>query len=147
MGSRVSSGVPAQEGAPRGGREGRREVEVSKPAGERYTVAVDFDGVLHSYTSPWVNAHTIPDRPVPGALLWLHSTLQKFDVVIYSTRCRTWRGRRAVRAWLRDRGLEDVRLSYEKPAALVYIDARAWRFEGTFPTADQIHRAKPWNKR
>ncbi len=37
---------------------------MSKTPGERYTVAVDFDGVLHAYISPWVNAHTIPDPPV-----------------------------------------------------------------------------------
>lgn len=131
-----------------------------KPAGERYTVAVDFDGVLHSYSSPWINAHTIPDPPVPGALQWLHGILQDFDVVIYSTRCKTWRGRRAVRRWIydnarsywyesgipSDRGLEDVKLSYEKPPALIYLDDRAWRFEGTFPSAEQIHQARPWNK-
>lgn len=123
---------------------------------KRYTVAVDFDGVLHAYTTRWINPHTIPDPPVPGAIEWLGRTLQKFEVVIYSTRCRTWRGRRALRRWLREqaeglwydspdaRGIEDVRLSFEKPPALVYIDDRAWRFEGTFPTADEIHRAKPW---
>ncbi len=33
-----------------------------------------------------------------------------------------------------------------KPPALVYIDDRAWRFEGVFPTADEVHRARPWNK-
>ena len=124
----------------------------------RYTVAVDFDGVLHQYRTPCVNAHTIPDSPVPGALAWLHETLQHFDVVIYSTRCRTWRGRRAIRRWMRenasawwyetgvpsDRGLEDVRLSYSKPIALIYIDDRAWRFEGRFPTRKEIHQAQPW---
>jgi hypothetical protein len=129
---------------------------VSKRPGERYTVAVDFDGVLHSYVTPWVNTHTIPDAPIPGAAEWLAATIQKFDVVIFSTRCKTWRGRRAVRRWLREhcgtlwyespayRGVEDVRLSYEKPPALVYIDDRAWRFEGVFPTPEQIHRARPW---
>jgi hypothetical protein len=124
----------------------------------KYTVAVDFDGVLHRYDSPWVNAHTIPDPPVDGALLWLHKILQDFDVVIFSTRCKTWRGRRAVRRWIKenlpaywyengDRGLEEVKLSYEKPPALVYIDDRAWRFDGVFPTRQEIHDARPWNKK
>lgn len=132
---------------------------MSKPSGERYTVAVDFDGVLHSYTSPWVNAHTIPDPPVPGAIDWLARAVQSFKVVIYSTRCRTWRGRRAVRRWLERhagalwydapgaKGIEDVGLSYEKPPALVYIDDRAWRFEGRFPTKEEIHAARPWKVR
>lgn len=130
---------------------------MSKPADERYTVAVDFDGVLHSYKKPWVNAHTIPDPPIPGAIEWLAITIQKMDVVIFSTRCKTWRGRRAVRRWLKEHsgmlwydspaaqhGIEDVRLSYQKPPALVYIDDRAFRFEGVFPSVEQIHRLKPW---
>jgi hypothetical protein len=128
----------------------------------KYTVAVDFDGVLHSYVSPWVNAHTIPDPPVDGALLWLRGILQDFNVVIFSTRCKTWRGRRAVRNWIyqnakaywyesgapSDYGLESITLSYEKPPALIYLDDRAYRFHGpgTFPTRQQIHDARPWNK-
>lgn len=126
---------------------------------KRYTIAVDFDGVLHKYETPWINAHTIPDGEVDGAIEWLWRTIQKMDVVIFSTRCKTWRGRRAIRSWLKHLagnlyfesmgtvGLEDVRLSYKKIPALVYLDDRAMRFEGTFPTIEEIHAAKPWNKR
>ncbi|NNM31965.1 MAG: hypothetical protein HKO53_02815 [Gemmatimonadetes bacterium] len=125
----------------------------------KWTVAVDFDGVLHSYTTPWLNAHTIPDPPVPGAIEWLHSTVQTFNVAIYSTRSKTWRGRRAMKAWLKKHagniyweapgflGLEDVTFSAEKPPALVYVDDRAYRFTGdNFPTQDEIHNLRPWNK-
>lgn len=131
-----------------------------KNKNERYTIAVDFDGVLHSYSTPWKATHIIPDPPVNGAIEWLWGVLQKMDVVIFSTRCRSWRGRHAIRKWLKmysgglyyedplgGIGLEDVQLSYEKPPALVYLDDRAWRFEGEFPTVEQIHRAIPWNKR
>ena len=130
-----------------------------KPPNSRYTVAVDFDGVLHRYDSPWVNAHTIPDKPVVGAMEWLFSTVQRFTVVTYSTRCRTWRGRRAVRRWLHFHagnlwyespgscGVEDVTLSYTKPPALIYLDDRAMRFDGIhWPTPREIHAARPWNK-
>lgn len=126
----------------------------------RYTVSVDFDGVIHSYTTPWVNAHTIPDPPVLGAIEWLSHTLQDFRVIIFSTRCRTWRGRRAMRAWLKRhadglwykspgyRGIEDVEFSREKPPALVYLDDRALRFTGpgSWPSKEEIHRLRPWNK-
>lgn len=67
----------------------------------KYTIAVDFDGVIHSYVSPWKAEHIIPDAPVEGAIDWLVRMLKHFDVVIFTTRGRTWRGRRAVRAWLR----------------------------------------------
>ena len=134
---------------------------VWKPRGDRWTICVDFDGVLHQYTSPWRWAHTIPDPPVQGAMDWLHRMIQIFDVVILSTRCRTWRGRRAIRSWLHKHaggrwngevgvsGIEDVKLSKTKPPALVYLDDRAIRFEGpgTFPTAIEIHKAAPWNRK
>ncbi len=130
----------------------------------KYTISVDFDGVIHSYTTPWINAHTIPDPPVEGAIAWLIQMVQCFNVVIFSTRCRTWRGRRAMRKWLRGHGelyweslitgthrygLNSIRFSYTKPPALIYLDDRAVRFTGpgTFPTKDDIHQQYiPWNK-
>lgn len=122
---------------------------MSKPAGERYTVAVDFDGVIHSYTSPWVAPDIIPDPPVEGAIAWLMEIAKEFHVVIHSTRCATMEGTKAVLHYLADHGfVGTISGSCEKPPALVYVDDRAWRFEGpgTFPTAQQIHRARPWNK-
>jgi hypothetical protein len=130
-----------------------------KPKNERHTIAVDFDGVIHRYDSPWVAPHIIPDDPVEGAIEWLFRTIQKLDVVIFSTRCKTWRGRMAMRKWLKKHaggawnecmgtiGLEDIRFSYTKIPALVYLDDRAMRFEGKFPTVEEVHRARPWNKK
>lgn len=135
---------------------------MGKKKGERYTIAVDFDGVLHSYTTPWSAPHIIPDPPVPGALHWLTVMSLRFDIVIFTARGRTWRGRRAIRRWLYEHtklgnmgraewedqhplgGLKIV----SKPTALVYIDDRAWRFVGTnFPSPNEVHRALPWMKR
>lgn len=52
------------------------------------TLCVDFDGVVHSYTSPWKGAAVISDPPVPGAIEWLLACLDYFEVVIYSSRSR-----------------------------------------------------------
>lgn len=125
----------------------------------RQTVSVDFDGVLHSYRAPWVNAHTIPDPPVEGAIEWLHVLVQEFDVVIFTTRAKTWRGRMAIRSWLRRHarnlwpeamghvGIEDVRVTYKKLPAIVYVDDRAYRFNGRdFPSVRALHGMKPWGK-
>jgi len=122
-------------------------------------IAVDFDGVLHMYTSPWTNAHTIDDAPVPGAIEWLHKMVQDFDVKIFSSRCKTWRGRRAIRAWLKynagmlwyegmgTEGLETIEIVKDKPPAMLIIDDRAWRFTGdNYPSVEDIYAAKPWNK-
>jgi hypothetical protein len=125
----------------------------------RFTIAVDFDGVIHQYRTGWKNSWTIPDPPVEGAITWLLQMAREFDVVIYSTRCRSLRGRLAIRRWLREHagnawyespagpGLEDVKLSAKKPKALLYVDDRGYRFTGAnWPTAEQIRRLRPWNK-
>lgn len=134
-----------------------REIDGRK----RWSIAIDFDGVLHSYVSPWVAEDVIPDPPVEGAIDWLNEIAQEFDVVVFTTRGRTPEGRVAVQEWLVAHGIDRVlfenptrrpygpiRVTAEKPPALIYLDDRGWRFEGpeSFPTADAIHRARPWNK-
>jgi len=65
------------------------------------TICVDFDGVIHSYSTPWTNHWTISDGPVPGALEWLVACITAgLKVQIYSNRSKSWRGRRAMRRWL-----------------------------------------------
>jgi hypothetical protein len=119
-------------------------------ANRRWTVAVDCDGVLHSYTTPWESAAHIPDPPVSGAIDWLNEIVRHFDVVIHTTRGDQDGGNEAVMAWLRENGYTgpDLMVTSKKVPALIYIDDRAWRFEGdNFPTARQIHEARPWYKR
>lgn len=132
----------------------------AKTKADKYTLACDFDGVIHQHITPWKAAHIIEDPPIPDSIGWLWKMNQKFKVVIFTTRGRTWRGRRAVKQFLRKYshpsqwysgwgdsmsvGLEEIEVTDRKPAALAYLDDRSMRFEGVFPTADQIHRAHPW---
>lgn len=131
----------------------------------RPTICVDFDGVLHAYTSGWKGATVIPDGPVPGAIEWLCDLVDPLrgedalKVVVCSSRARRPWGWWAVRSWLRKQIMEhygcdavrgddiaaEIRVTSKKPAAIVYIDDRAWRFDGkTFPTADQLRGHRPW---
>lgn len=64
-------------------------------------LCLDFDGVLHSYTSGWKGPRTIPDPPVPGALEFIVAAQERFHVHIFSSRSRYWFGRAAMRRWLR----------------------------------------------
>lgn len=123
-------------------------------------IAVDFDGVIHSYTSGWKGAHNIPDKPTDGAIRWLYSAVQldTVKIVIFSSRARTWRGRRAMKQWLYkhgkhlyfpdafDNGIRDIPITDKKPSAVVTIDDRGWRFEGKFPTIDTLLSMQPWYK-
>lgn len=64
-------------------------------------LALDFDGVLHSYSSGWQGARCIPDPPVPGAMDFLLRALGEFEVAIHSSRSRYFGGRAAMKRWLR----------------------------------------------
>jgi hypothetical protein len=63
-------------------------------------LCLDFDGVIHSYTSGWKGAAVIPDDPVPGALEFIVGALVEFRVAIFSSRSHQWGGRRAMKRWL-----------------------------------------------
>lgn len=118
--------------------------------GAKYTVSVDFDGVIHSYKSKWIAADVIPDGPVDGAIDWLNEIRETFRVVIHTTRAKEQAGALAVRKWLVEHGFDatDVEITAVKPAALVYIDDRGFRFDGkNWPTANQIAALVPWNRK
>lgn len=117
-------------------------------------VATDFDGVINSYSTPWIAADVIPDPPVEGSIEWLEMLTQHYEVVVHSTRAAVEDGADAIAAYLKKHGLSDRALSRisvtaEKPIAQIYLDDRGWRFEGpgTFPTLEQIAAFQPWNRR
>lgn len=125
--------------------------------GVKRTICVDFDGVIHSYTSGWTwgtgDAQAVPDLPVKHAFAWLEEMTRHFDVCIYSSRSQVKGGVAAMQQWFRAHGLKAsvltlIRFPEKKPAAHVYIDDRAWLFTGpeSFPTVNQLLAFKPWNK-
>lgn len=119
----------------------------------RPRIGVDFDGVLHSYASGWRGAAVVADPPVAGAIDWLVALDERFDLAIVSVRNAHPEGPTAMRAWLGAHGLPDRVLSrIAFPASLpadlsVLIDDRAFRFEGRFPTWDELGRLVPWHER
>ena len=121
----------------------------------RKILCVDFDGVLHSYTSGWQGADVCPDPPVPGAMEWLRCLFESddFEPQIYSSRSREPAGIRAMQEWLIRHGnfkpeeVEQIKFPTQKPAAFLTIDDRAICFDGNFPTRETMAAFKPWNKR
>jgi hypothetical protein len=122
-------------------------------------LCLDFDGVIHSYTSGWKGADEIPDPPVEGAIAFMLGALLHFDVVIFSSRSHQAGGTSAMQCWLQHHagqtwyespagpGLESVRFVDVKPPAMVTIDDRALTFDGTWPAVETLKAFKPWNKR
>jgi len=64
-------------------------------------LCLDFDGVVHSYTSRWQGATVIPDDPTDGAIEFMLAALHDFDVVIFSSRSNQKGGTEAMRNWLK----------------------------------------------
>jgi len=125
----------------------------------RPTICVDFDGVIHSYTTGWHGVGKVADPPMSGAIDWLKEVLDspgsegalyksKVQVVIYSSRSQSRKGRRAMRMWFGEYlgwgYLAVLKFPKKKPAAFLTIDDRAICFKGTFPTIDQMLDFKPW---
>lgn len=130
-------------------------------------ICVDFDGVIHSYSSGWQGVDVIPDPPVEGAIEWLMNHLPipepisamgpdyvGPEVQIYSSRSKERKGIKAMQNWLVQHGLPEcyitegvLKFPDQKPAAFLTIDDRAFLFEGRFPTSEEMLAFKPWNKR
>lgn len=107
------------------------------------SICVDFDRVIHQYTTPWSHASVISDPPVEGAFEWLTEMVDHYIVNIFSSRSDHPEGVEAMQEWFKTHGLSPLVLCYlrfptHKPPAVLYIDDRAYRFEGTFPTVKQI---------
>jgi len=131
-------------------------------------LCLDFDGVLHSYTSRWQGPDIIPDEPTPGMVEFLAKAIDAFDVRVYSSRSNHDGGRAAMRAWLRmhvlrhfdcefhqsssadlDKVLKilcNIFFAEGKPEAFLTIDDRALCFTGKWPSIESLLAFKPWNK-
>ena len=118
-------------------------------------LCVDFDGVIHSYSSGWKGASVIPDPPVPGALDFLERAISHFRVAVYSTRSNIPGDLEAMQIWLYDEAkkvhqdlhwIAFIEWPTVKPPAFVTIDDRAICFTGTWPSMKTLTDFKPWNK-
>jgi hypothetical protein len=95
-------------------------------------VMIDFDGVIHSYTSGW-NGLTPTDPPVAGAKEFLEYLLEQgYRVDIFTARALHGGGVEAVKKWLADHDFPIVEVTATKYGAEIYIDDRGYRFEGTW---------------
>lgn len=135
-------------------------------------VCLDWDGVVHAYTSGWKGVTEIPDGPVPGAMEFIIEAQPHFTIAIYSSRSGQEGGiaamEGALRHWLfmhllanggdeckttpecRDRVQEIVgRIQWPvaKPAAFITLDDRALTFLGVWPSIKELQDFVPWNKR
>lgn len=127
---------------------------------DKPTICLDFDGVIHSYERGWTGPEPL-DGPVRGSREFVEELLRRgFRVAIVSSRGHTGAGRGFVRTWLRWHKFptigDDFDIHTTKVPAILYVDDRGFRFNGSFgeiltmlgPTPDDARRkCLPWNKK
>lgn len=138
------------------------------PLQQKPIICLDFDGVIHSYTSGWQGACVIPDPYVPGFFGWAIEAIKSFRLVIYSSRSKEAGAIEAMRVWLGTQSINAIQVgevsedfdwgsffpyiefAWEKPAAFLTIDDRAVCFKGVWSHPDlnpaNLSVFKPWNK-
>ena len=117
--------------------------------------------MLNVYTSGWQGAAVIADPPVPGALEALRGYLAAtppLTLAIYSARSAQADGIQSMHSWIdthdaairrpdQEPLVDQLLFPHYKPAAKVYLDDRAIRFEGKFPSIDDlIYSFRVWNE-
>ena len=118
-------------------------------------LCLDFDGVIHGYTSGWQGADQIPDKPVDGAFDFIRRCLPFFEVHIFSSRSNQPNGIVAMQDWFIFHdwpgtfltGPEYLHFPTEKPAAFLTIDDRAITFNGVWFNPRDLLDFKPWYKK
>lgn len=129
----------------------------------RPIIAVDFDGVIHSYERGWQDG-TIYGTVVPGFFEWIERVPEHFRIAIYSSRSKSDAGVAAMslwlhkqrNAWIKAGGARDparpltIEFACEKPSAWVTIDDRAICFRGDWSdpalTPDALAAFRPWTQ-
>lgn len=121
-------------------------------------LCLDFDGVIHSYTSGWVSPTTIQDEPIKGALDFIVQAQSAFSVHIFSSRSHCAGGVEAMEKWMifhlsKDHAKDEVYkimnkivFSRIKPSAMITIDDRALTFTGTWPRIVDLKNFKTWQQ-
>ena len=107
-------------------------ISLKKAIGDdQKSICLDFDGVIHSYRSGWQGETVIPDPPVSGTKTSIEKLRKEgWKVLVYSTRCKTAKGREAIGKYLQKNGIFVDEICMDKPAALIYVDDRGLKFNG-----------------
>jgi len=107
----------------------------------RPILAVDFDGVIHSYEKGWHDG-TIYGSVMPYFFQWLVEAEKHFTIVIVSSRLHNINGSQEINDWLHEHwahavehgevegSMPPIAFSTTRPPAWVTIDDRALTFKG-----------------
>ena len=132
MGSQIVED-PQAEWKPGGSDEGL--AKLYGPETMQRALCVDFDGCLHAYRNGWQGHDTVADEPEPGARTAMLA-LAEAGWRLYVLTSRAELG--VVVEWLDRHDFPDMLVTRIKPIAVAYIDDRAVRYEGCWPSVRKM---------
>ena len=103
---------------------------------ESKTIAIDFDGVIHSHEYGYHNG-TIYGTPIQGSLESIRNLSKKYNLVIYTAKAKKDRplingknGIELIWDWLKKYNIHDCikEITAEKPRCICYIDDKCISF-------------------
>ena len=104
---------------------------------DQNNIAIDFDGVIHNFDKGYWDGTCYGD-PLPGALDAIKQLSEKFNIIIFSSKCLPDRplvngltGKQLIVNWMKKHNmLKYVRdITHIKPRAKYYIDDKAIHFD------------------
>ena len=110
----------------------------------KYTIVFDFDGVINPYRGHR-DGYDLIEAPVEGIREVIEALRRSYQVVVMSARAGTVKGQAQILDYLAEHGIVVDNVTSTKPPALVYIDDRGLKFEGTTKgLLEQIYTFTTW---
>jgi hypothetical protein len=131
--------------------QGNKTSRLEVPPGferELNNLAIDFDGVIHTFDKGWWDGTCYGD-PISGSVEAIRELSREWNLIVYSAKARPDRplvggktGKQLIEEWLDKHDLLDLvdEVTHEKPRAKYYIDDKAIEFKNNW--ADILERLK-----
>jgi hypothetical protein len=109
---------------------------------------MDFDGFLSNSIHGGYDVNKFVFDPTPGAVGWVNEMIKEFDLIIFTARELSDKGKENLQSWLKKWGFPPLEVTNIKPPhGHIFCDDRAYHFNGTnWPTAEDISSFVPWNR-
>jgi histidinol phosphatase-like enzyme len=113
---------------------------------ESNTIAIDFDGVIHSHHLGFYDG-TVYGYPIKGAIDSIKKLAKKYTIILYTAKAKPDRplingktGIELVWEWLGKYNLDPYikEITAEKPRAICYIDDKGIRFKSWNQTMNDL---------
>lgn len=114
-------------------------------------IVLDFDGTIATYNGEFKSPEQIDGTPIKGTFEFIEKLIKDgYKVCISSSRMSEKSGISAIKEWFINYNFKfesELEYSYGKLPAHLYVDDRAFTFNGTYPSISYVKNFKPYHER